>query len=125
MKDAIAYAIPVFMIFMAAEFVLGLRGERKLYRFHDAVTNLSCGIGSQLLGLGTGAVAFLIYSESARTLAPWQVEDSWASWLFLLFAVDLGYYCFHRAAHRINFLWACHAVHHQSEEYNYSPSRGK
>ena len=120
MKSAIAYAIPVFMAFITVEFLLGMRGERKLYRFHDAVTNLSCGIGSQLLGLGTGAVSFLIYGEFARTLAPWQIEDSWLTWIFLLFAVGLGYYCFHRAAHRVNFLWACHAVHHQSEEYNYS-----
>ena len=34
--------------------------------------------------------------------------------------VDLGYYAFHRASHRVGFLWAVHAVHHQSEEYNLS-----
>jgi hypothetical protein len=34
--------------------------------------------------------------------------------------VDFCYYWFHRASHRINFLWAGHAVHHQSEHYNLS-----
>jgi hypothetical protein len=38
----------------------------------------------------------------------------------LLFAVDLSYYALHRANHRVNVLWAGHAVHHQSEEYNLS-----
>jgi sterol desaturase/sphingolipid hydroxylase (fatty acid hydroxylase superfamily) len=37
-----------------------------------------------------------------------------------LFGVDLGYYWFHRASHRINVVWAGHVVHHQSEEYNLS-----
>jgi hypothetical protein len=32
--------------------------------------------------------------------------------------VDLLYYWFHRLSHEINFLWAAHVVHHQSEEYN-------
>jgi hypothetical protein len=32
--------------------------------------------------------------------------------------VDFAYYWFHRASHRVNFIWATHVVHHQSEEYN-------
>jgi alkylglycerol monooxygenase len=34
--------------------------------------------------------------------------------------VDLLYYWFHRLSHEVNFLWAAHIVHHQSEEYNLS-----
>lgn len=37
---------------------------------------------------------------------------------FVIF--DLCYYFFHRYSHEINFLWAAHVVHHQSEEYNLS-----
>ncbi len=31
---------------------------------------------------------------------------------------DFGYYWFHRLSHEVNFLWAAHVVHHQSEDYN-------
>src|SRR5690606_31238042 len=31
---------------------------------------------------------------------------------------DFAYYWWHRASHRISFLWAAHVVHHQSEDYN-------
>ncbi|HEX6104149.1 MAG TPA: sterol desaturase family protein, partial [Gemmatimonadales bacterium] len=38
--------------------------------------------------------------------------------VFLL--VDLGQYWMHRASHRVSFLWACHLVHHSSEQLNYA-----
>src|SRR6185369_992521 len=40
------------------------------------------------------------------------------AWVTALVAVDFIYYWWHRASHRVNFLWATHAVHHQSEDYN-------
>jgi alkylglycerol monooxygenase len=33
---------------------------------------------------------------------------------------DFCYYWLHRAGHRVALLWAAHAVHHQSEDYNLS-----
>jgi hypothetical protein len=33
---------------------------------------------------------------------------------------DFCYYWLHRAGHRVAVLWAAHAVHHQSEDYNLS-----
>lgn len=33
-------------------------------------------------------------------------------------AFPAGYYCFHRASHECNLLWAAHHVHHTSEYYN-------
>ena len=33
---------------------------------------------------------------------------------------DFLYYWFHRFSHEISILWAAHAVHHQSEDYNLS-----
>ncbi len=39
-------------------------------------------------------------------------------WIAIMLLVDLAYYIYHLASHRINFFWATHVVHHQSEEYN-------
>jgi alkylglycerol monooxygenase len=39
-------------------------------------------------------------------------------WIIAIVGVDLGYYWWHRLSHEVNFLWAVHVVHHQSEDYN-------
>jgi alkylglycerol monooxygenase len=41
-------------------------------------------------------------------------------WLAGLVLYDLCFYAYHRAEHRVAVLWAAHAVHHQSEDYNLS-----
>jgi hypothetical protein len=40
------------------------------------------------------------------------------TWIVCFLGVDCAYYWFHRLSHEINFLWAAHVVHHQSEDYN-------
>jgi alkylglycerol monooxygenase len=40
------------------------------------------------------------------------------AWIVALVGVDFIYYWWHRTSHRVNLLWAAHAVHHQSEDYN-------
>ncbi len=41
-------------------------------------------------------------------------------WILAAVAWDFMYYWFHRFSHEISILWAAHAVHHQSEDYNLS-----
>jgi len=43
-----------------------------------------------------------------------------AWWALAAVAWDFCYYWFHRFSHEISILWAAHAVHHQSEDYNLS-----
>jgi hypothetical protein len=43
-----------------------------------------------------------------------------ALWIAAALAWDCCYYWFHRFSHEISILWAAHAVHHQSEDYNLS-----
>ncbi|MEC9072426.1 MAG: sterol desaturase family protein, partial [Myxococcota bacterium] len=45
-------------------------------------------------------------------------DDSVGTWILGFVGVDLCYYFYHRFSHRVNFAWATHVVHHQSEEYN-------
>ena len=64
----------------------------------------------------TGLAAyFFLYAHARVASVP---VSSVAGWVVLIVAVDFFYYVFHRASHRVNFLWASHVVHHQSEEYN-------
>ncbi|MCH7821320.1 MAG: sterol desaturase family protein, partial [Proteobacteria bacterium] len=41
-------------------------------------------------------------------------------WIVAAVAWDFCYYWFHRFSHERSILWAAHAVHHQSEDYNLS-----
>ena len=112
-------AIPLFMFFMAIEYIfLRLKGKH-LHRYNDSVNSLSMGmcllISDALLKTFTFA-AYLYLWENHRSLNFSMREP--ITWVLFFFVLDLCYYAFHRAAHEINFLWGAHVGHHQSEEYN-------
>jgi alkylglycerol monooxygenase len=112
-------AIPLFMAFMAIEYLaLKLKG-RSLHRYNDSVASLSMGlcllISDALLKAYTFAV--FIYLWDNYRLFEFSAQ-SYATWILFFFAVDLCYYAFHRVAHQVNLLWGAHVGHHQSEEYN-------
>jgi sterol desaturase/sphingolipid hydroxylase (fatty acid hydroxylase superfamily) len=44
--------------------------------------------------------------------------NGWASFAVLFVGQEFCYYWFHRAAHRVRWFWATHAVHHSPNEYN-------
>ncbi|XXX73783.1 sterol desaturase family protein [Sorangium sp. So ce134] len=112
--------MPAFFALIGVELWLCRRRGRRDYRFSDALANLSCGVGQQaLVSVVSGGVLvylFLVEHAALVRLPPGAVS----SWLACFVAVDFCYYWAHRASHRVNFLWAAHAVHHQSEDYNLS-----
>ena len=121
-EKAVALAIPFFFLLIAVELlVLRLRGPARAYRFADSITNLSCGVGQQVLEPFLKGVALLPYAWLWAHARLFTVSAaSPVAWVVLVLGVDLGYYVWHRASHRVGFLWAVHAVHHQSEQYNLS-----
>ena len=124
----IVYSIPIFFLLIGVELLVTRLRGLPYYRFNDAITNLSCGIGSQITGIFikflTVGFYVMIYDHSPlREVTPHDPGHivTYAITLFLLFVgVDFFYYWFHRLAHEISFLWGSHVVHHQSEEYNLS-----
>lgn len=61
----------------------------------------------------------MAYAWVFSHLAPWHsAPDSAWTWIWSFIAFDSIYYWAHRWSHEINFLWAVHAPHHQSEEFN-------
>ena len=98
-------------------------GER--YKLGDLVSGLGCGTLDQIVNLvggrrvhrplrdpGVGTRRSLdLPSELAGS--PGCRRSCCTIW---------PYYLFHRASHRVNVLWAAHAVHHQSEDYTFAVS---
>jgi alkylglycerol monooxygenase len=121
MRDAIVLAIPAFFLLMAIEWFAYRRrpAADDDYFFDDTLANLSCGAGQQVLGALLAALVLGGYESVRATVGLFDLpaDAPWV-WVGALLGVDFLYYWFHRASHRVNFLWAAHVVHHQSEHYN-------
>ena len=115
----VAAATPVFLLLIALEAWLARRRRIRAHSLADSLTSMACGIWTVTLEVFTKAAMLLAYGWAFRHLAPWQSapETAW-TWAWSFLAFDFVYYWAHRWSHEINFLWAVHAPHHQSEEFN-------
>jgi len=118
--DPLPYAIPVFVLLVAAEMAWARRARQPdAYEVRDTAVSLAIGLGSTVIGAaGAGAVAAaLVWVHSFALLAiGWQ----WWAWVACFVLDDLAYYWFHRSAHRVRWFWASHVNHHSSQHYNLS-----
>src|SRR5688572_10603116 len=115
----IALAIPLLLLFVFIEMAVAARRRLRIYRFADSMADLGCGVTQRaflLLFEATLLLSYVALYENARLydLSGRPV----AAFLIAFVGVDFIYYCWHRASHRLNFLWAAHVVHHQSEDFN-------
>lgn len=114
----IAWAIPAFFTFIIVELIIARRqGKATYYRFNDAITDLGCGIGQQIVNLLKKGFLFAGYYYVYEHYRLCNFSN-WQMWLVALVGVDFCYYWWHRLSHEMNLLWAIHVVHHQSEDYN-------
>ncbi|MCL8311894.1 sterol desaturase family protein [Leptospira interrogans] len=141
--NLVTIAIPFFFLLIFLEIGFSAYHKRKLYRLNDSINDLSTGTASQVVGVFSKVVtlaAYIYIYQNFRifNLPSWPSEAlsifpngilglssyTWAwifvvaVWIFCFIGYDLAYYWIHRLSHEINFLWAGHVVHHQSEEYN-------
>lgn len=119
--DFVMFAIPFFVILMAAEFLWGHYRGKQTYRLNDTVNSLSMGLLSRVVELVRfGSAAYVI--SSAVTWAGVQSVDTGPLWVWVaaFVAYDFFYYWKHRMGHEWRILWASHVAHHQSEEFNLS-----
>ncbi|MDC5705472.1 sterol desaturase family protein [Vibrio europaeus] len=114
---------PLFIGLMAAEYFIGQkRGklpENSAYKLPEVLCNFSLAGMHQLADLLTGLVIVKLYFW----LFGWKlldIEMNATSFIVLLVLQDFCYYWFHRASHRIRWMWAAHVAHHSSERMNFS-----
>lgn len=112
------FAMPAFLILIIAEKVYGvLKGEDTFVSF-DTLSSISSGITNvckDVLGL---SVVVISYPFLVSKLAFIQIENTFLTYLIAFIALDFSGYWVHRIAHRINFFWNSHLIHHSSEEFN-------
>ena len=119
--QVIVLATPVFLGLIAAEFAVGRARGRNTYRLNDALNSIGLGVMSQVTGVFGKLLRIGVYTLAFEHVALLRLpaDAPWV-WLFALVFYDFCYYWLHRAGHRVAVLWAAHAVHHQSEDYNLS-----
>ena len=118
--DYIALSIPIFFILIGIELVYSYVKKVQYYRLNDSISNLSQGIGQQLIGVFMKTILFFGYTYLYEHARIFDIPTNIFIWVILFLGVDFLYYWFHRMSHQVNALWAAHVVHHQSEEYNYT-----
>ena len=57
----ITYAVPVFFLLIGVELVVAIWEQKKAYRLHDSINDLSCGITEQMVGLFLKGLLFAGY----------------------------------------------------------------
>ena len=120
MVDYIALSIPIFFLLIGIEVVISYLKKSNLYRFDDAITNISCGVLMQISGVFFKTILIIGYVYLYENYRLFLIEDNLITYLLLFIGVDFFYYWFHRYAHEVSLFWGTHIVHHQSEEYNFS-----
>jgi len=119
MSDWILLALaPVSLLFVAAE-AWYWRRRRAVYSLRDTVSNACLALMHQGADALAGLLVLVVYSWVHQ----YRLFDLPASgWTIaaLFVAQDFFYYGFHRASHRVRWMWASHVTHHSSERLNLS-----
>lgn len=116
----VVIAIPMYFILMALEMIVLRFQKHPGYRLNDAITNINCGVMSQVTGVFFKILSIGIYTLIYEKFAIFSIPNNIWTFLLLFFLYDLCYYWAHRMSHEINLFWGGHVVHHSSEEYNLS-----
>ncbi|MBN8815252.1 MAG: SDR family NAD(P)-dependent oxidoreductase [Sphingomonas sp.] len=81
-----------------------------------ALTTLGLVAGNVPAAAINGLILGGLYALAWKVAPIHLPADDWKVWALGFVAVEFAYYWFHRASHRIRWLWATHAVHHSAEQ---------
>jgi sterol desaturase/sphingolipid hydroxylase (fatty acid hydroxylase superfamily) len=113
--------LAIALLFIALELLyLKLVRHEAAHDINETAASVGVAFGDVASRVLTGWLAavplLLLYQHRLFDIPhdrPW-------SWAVLFLGVELCYYWFHRAAHRVRWLWATHAVHHSATQFNLS-----
>ena len=126
--DLLALAAPFFLLALILELTIDRFRGTGLYRSNDAINSISAGMLMTTFGYFTKFVQLLLWGLVLEHLTIFEMSLAWFDaspqgiflWVLAAIGWDFCYYWNHRLGHEISVLWAAHAVHHQSEDYNLS-----
>ena len=119
MLDLTVYALPFFFILIGLEILIGNWKKNQSYSKSDTIASLSLFAGNVLVILATKSLFFIFYTQLYEYRIFTISANQWG-WIAHFIAIDFVFYWFHRASHRVRFLWASHVNHHSSEHLNFA-----
>jgi len=117
--DPVTLAVPAFIVLVIAEMLFVRFTGRGRFEVRDTTTSLLMGFGSTIIG----AIFAFVFVGFARLIQPYALAHigwSWEAVVICFILDDMRYYWWHRASHRVRWLWADHVNHHSSQHYNLS-----
>lgn len=104
---------------MLLEHLIARRAKLSVYGLADTLTNVANFTGELVLTALLSLNVFAAYAWVVERVALLHPDPtSPLVWGAAFLVLDLVYYVGHRVCHRIAVMWALHAVHHQSGDYN-------
>ncbi|MGR5448412.1 sterol desaturase family protein [Vibrio sp. PNB22_2_2] len=114
---------PIFFLCIAAEYWFGQRAGRLPESARYDLPEVVCNFVLAGLHQATDILTGLLIAKLYLWWFDWRlfdIEMTVSTFLLLMVLQDFFYYWFHRASHRIRWMWAAHVVHHSSERMNFS-----
>ena len=114
--------IPIVFALIAIEvFVMSIKHAR-YYNWDDTLGTLGMLAGNVAVGVATKSLFFgcMLWTYQYRLFDLQAALSPWLLCIAALFLIDLMFYIWHRASHRVRFLWAIHLSHHSSQEMNFT-----
>lgn len=112
------YIIPFLLLLNLMELILSKYKKVEVYRLSDTLVNMCCGMLERLFDLFFVIFLYFLFDFFYTSVALWHIPSNPLTWGIALLVGDFLAYWHHRLSHEINFFWAAHIVHHQSEELN-------
>ena len=92
--------------------------RKKRYSYKEVKANLIIGAVNSLLNMTGYGMIFILTLWLSEQIAITKIPTNTYTWIMALILADFSYYWMHRIEHRVRFLWAIHAVHHSSTEFD-------
>ncbi|HSV46403.1 MAG TPA: sterol desaturase family protein, partial [Ramlibacter sp.] len=113
---ALLAMLAAILLAAALEGVVRQAVFHRRYDWRAFASSIADVVGRRLVdGLGLSIAAPVLawaWQHRLTTIA----LDSVGAWALLFVGEELAYYAYHRAAHRVRWFWATHAVHHSPNE---------
>ena len=107
--------IPIVLL-AVAEYIWRKYCVKRGYDVRGMLASMGVALGQGLFRPLTGMVVLAIMTF-VHGFAPVKFPvNSALTWLSGFFALEFVYYWFHRASHRVRWMWATHSVHHSARE---------
>jgi len=115
---------PIFVFFLGWEFLYLRKRSRQYpsarYSWGDTLSNGTLALMHEAADAVCASLFILAVYALVYDVRLFEIPTTVGSMVLLFVLQDFCYYWFHRASHRIRWMWASHVVHHSSQRMNLS-----